>query len=66
MNEIVVHAAVNRGTRRTMVHRKEYYDYFIVDVYTFVNHSGEVLVVNYFDASQEAYDEINYSWGSEL
>jgi hypothetical protein len=66
MNEIFIHASVNRGKRQTMGHRKIYYDYFIVDVYRFTNYSGEELVVSYYDASQESYDEINYSWGSEL
>ena len=64
MNKIVVHAAASLSKRRPVVHRKEYFDYFIVDVYTFINSSGEQLVVACFDASKEAYEEINYSWGS--
>jgi hypothetical protein len=66
MNQIVVHAAAGLGKRRPMVHRQDYHSYFIVDMYTFTNYSGEQLVVTCFDASKEAYEELNYSWGSKL
>jgi hypothetical protein len=66
MNEVVVHAAASRSMRRPVVHHQNYYGWFIVDVYTFTNYSGEQLAVRCFDGSQEAYDEINYTWGSKV